>query len=248
MFGSRYGSQSAPPDAFVLATPDESAPGSSVGDTGARTQKSFQRRAAITLLVVCAFALGIVVGRTVPSKSSAGNPIAATNATNAARSTTVGQLTPSASGAGTPEQDASTGEMLIPGGGMYSNASDGQVTVSIRIMSTVDATLTMEGPMRLTGSNGATLPNSNGFLVAGWDYRPDNTPPPPLRTIAPHQHVAIVFTAGLDCGSEESRLAWARLSPTVVISFAGFSHPWARPVAELVTAAPDGFVKRLCGL
>lgn len=131
---------------------------------------------------------------------------------------------------------------------MYSNASNGQITVSIRMKSSVDTTLSLEGPVRLTGSNGAMLPNSNGFLIAGWDYRPDNGPPSPLHTIAPHQHVAIVFTASLDCDNEESRRAWAEQSPTVVVPFAGFGNPWTRPVAELVPAAHDGFVKRLCGL
>ena len=239
--------------------PQDAAPGAGPPDHDRPVGRHPRWVWAVVLLVLAPLIVGIgawvrsprpavdaVIGQTTSSSASASAAASGLVPVTTSRPATLshGLSTPPRTPP-SPSAVRSTGpaatDVLVPGNGHQENVvQHQQVTVVIQMMNSGDQTLTLTGPIRLLGPDRQPVSHGSAHLIEGWVWDSEAAESAPaLRSIAPHEHIALVVEAVVDCRSPDGPENWPAGYPEIVIPLAHFAEPWMQLMGDIVSPSED---------
>lgn len=124
-----------------------------------------------------------------------------------------------------------------------------RVGISAELINTSAHTLTLDGPIEISGTGGESGVHVLYAQVVKDDSSLSGVPtaaPPALESIPPNEHVTAAIGLELDCALWSARGEWPSAHSTATIGLAGFEKPAIYSVTDLFGSDIASQIRELC--
>lgn len=125
-----------------------------------------------------------------------------------------------------------------------------RVGISGELVNTSRRTLTLEGPIGISGTgedSGVHVLYAQVVKDASVIAGVPTDAPPSLKTISPNERVAAVVGLEVDCTLWSAQGEWPSAQPTATIALVGFEEPATYSIPDFFGSDTAGRIRELCG-